>query len=158
MPRIHLETLIDAPRERVFDLARSIDAHQDTTANTGERAVGGVISGLIGPEEEVTWQARHFGINQRLSVRVTKFNRPEHFQDIMVKGAFSHMCHDHRFQQKDNMTLMVDDFDFSAPLGPLGRLAEALFLKSYMQKFIVERNAVLKRVAESDEWKKYLDC
>ena len=57
-----LETVVHAPRERVFDLARSIDAHQDTAAATGEKAVAGVTSGLLGPEQEVTWQARHFGV------------------------------------------------------------------------------------------------
>ena len=39
MPVITLTTVIGAPRERVFDLARSIDAHQDSTGNTEERAV-----------------------------------------------------------------------------------------------------------------------
>lgn len=40
MPIIHLETFIVAPKTRVFDLCRSIDAHMDTTEHTGERAVG----------------------------------------------------------------------------------------------------------------------
>ena len=48
MSVIRLRTLIDAPRERVFDLARSIEFHQDSTEGTGERAVDGVVSGLIG--------------------------------------------------------------------------------------------------------------
>jgi hypothetical protein len=55
MPVIELSTVIRAPRERVFDLARSIDAHQDSTGGTGERAVAGVTKGLIGMNEEVTW-------------------------------------------------------------------------------------------------------
>src|SRR5205823_8803096 len=69
---ICLQTVIAAPKERVFDLARSIDAHQDTAEHTGERAVAGVTSGLLGPEEEVTWEARHFGVRQRLRVKMTR--------------------------------------------------------------------------------------
>jgi hypothetical protein len=87
MSVITLETVIDAPRERVFDLARSIDAHQDTTAATGEKAIAGVTSGLLGLEEEVTWQARHFGVVQRLRVKMTRFDRPAYFQDVMVQGS-----------------------------------------------------------------------
>ena len=74
MPVIELSTLISAPRERVFDLARSIDAHQDSTGGTSERAIAGVTRGLIGPNDEVTWEARHLGLRQRLTVRVTEFD------------------------------------------------------------------------------------
>jgi hypothetical protein len=55
MSLIELSTLIGAPRQRVFDLARSIDAHQDSTAGTHERAIAGVTKGLIGANDEVTW-------------------------------------------------------------------------------------------------------
>ena len=46
MPTIELQTSIDAPRERVFDLCRSVDAHVATAEGTDERPVGGVTSGL----------------------------------------------------------------------------------------------------------------
>lgn len=52
MPLIELHTEISAPRERVFDLARSVDAHLDSAGATRERAVAGVTSGLIGSGEE----------------------------------------------------------------------------------------------------------
>ncbi len=156
MPVIRLETHIAAPLDRVFDLARSIDAHQDTTERTGEKAVAGVLSGLIGANEEVTWEAKHFGVRQRLSVKITQFDRPSHFQDIMVKGAFDHMKHDHFFASRDGGTLMTDRFEFGAPLGFLGRIAEKLFLTDYMRGFIVRRNAILKQIAESDGWRKYV--
>jgi len=156
MPIIELSTVIRAPRERVFDLARSIDAHQDSTAGTEERAVAGVTRGLIGMDEEVTWEARHFGVRQRLTVRVTAFERPSHFQDIMISGAFSSMAHDHTFEEHPEGTLMRDRFEFSSPLGILGRIADWLFLTGYMRRFIVRRNAVLKQLAESGEWNRYI--
>ena len=100
MPLIELATLISAPRERVFDLARSIDAHHDSTEGTSERAIAGVTGGLIGLNDEVTWEAWHLGLRQRLTVRVTGFRRPQHFQDIMVAGAFKSMKHDHEFLEQ----------------------------------------------------------
>ena len=156
MPIIRLETPISAPPERVFDLARSIDAHQDTTAGTAERAIAGVTAGLIGAGEEVTWEARHFGVRQRLKVKITQLNRPSHFQDVMLEGAFAHMIHDHFFEPAATGTLMIDRFNFKAPLGILGRLAERLFLTRYMRRFLERRNILLKRIAESGEWEKYL--
>jgi hypothetical protein len=43
------------------------------------------------------------------------------------------------------------------PLGILGRAADLLFLKHYMRRFIARRNEVLKRLAESAEWRHYLE-
>ncbi len=156
MALIQLRTEIRAPRERVFDLARSIDAHQDSTHGTDERAVAGVTTGLIGLGEEVTWEARHFGVKQRLTSKITAFDRPRHFQDVMLRGAFKSMVHDHVFEESEGVTIMKDRFEFHAPLGPLGLLAEKLFLTRYLHHFIQQRNAILKRAAETDEWKKYL--
>lgn len=157
MPRIELFTTIHAPIERVFDLARSIDLHSDSLAGTGEKAVGGVTSGLIGPGETVTWRARHFGVRQHLTSRITRFERPHRFGDRMVSGAFKRFDHDHTFTARDDgATLMRDVFDFDAPLGPLGHLANWLFLTRYMRKFLLVRNAALKAVAESDRWHGYL--
>jgi len=156
MPIIELDAVIRAPRERVFDLARSIDAHQDSTEGTEERAVAGVTKGLIGMDDEVTWEAKHFRVRQRLTVRVTAFDRPNRFQDIMVSGAFKRMIHDHEFAEHPTGTLMRDRFEFTSPLGLLGRIANWFFLTSYMRRFIVRRNEVLKRLAESAEGDRYL--
>lgn len=156
MAVIELSTVIRAPRERVFDLARSIDAHQDSAGDTEERAVARVTKGLIGMDGEVTWEARHFGVRQRLSVRVTAFDRPKHFQDVMVSGAFSSMVHDHKLEEHPDGTLMRDRFEFASPLGILGKIADWLFLTSYMRRFIIRRNAVLKQLAESGDWTRYV--
>ena len=157
MPRIELETIIHAPVDRVFDLARSIDAHTTSASGSGERAIAGRTTGLIGLNESVTWEARHFGVKQRLTVRVTAFVRPRMFEDEMIEGAFSSMRHQHRFEPSGTSTVMQDQFDFVAPLGILGRIAERLFLTSYMKRFIVERNAVLKSIAEGEDWHRYLN-
>ncbi|HEX2205968.1 MAG TPA: SRPBCC family protein [Longimicrobium sp.] len=156
MPVIRLETYVDAPPERCFDLARSVDLHLHAAASTGEAAVGGVTSGLIGAGEEVTWRARHFGVRQRLTSRITRFDRPRHFRDSMVRGAFARFDHDHHFEPCGAGTRVRDVFDFRAPLGPLGRIAERLFLTRYMRRFLVHRARVLKEAAESGAWRRYL--
>jgi ligand-binding SRPBCC domain-containing protein len=140
MTIIELKTPIAAPPERVFDLARSIDAHQHSTESTRERAVAGVTKGLIGMGEQVTWEARHLGVKQRLTARVTQFDRPRRFQDVMVDGAFKSMNHDHEFIAQPPGTLMVDRFEFESPFGILGRIVDRVFLRRYMQRFLEHRN------------------
>ena len=156
MPVIRLITVIQAPQERVFDLARSIDAHQDSSGGTEERAVAGVRTGLIGMNDEVTWEARHLGVRQRLTVRITAFDRPRHFQDVMISGAFTSMVHDHEFAARPDGTLMSDRFEFESPFGIFGRIADSVRLTAYMQRFLVQRNGILKQLAESGDWRRYL--
>ena len=156
MPLIQLDTSIDSPQERVFDLARSIDAHISSTEGSDERAIGGRTSGLIGTGESVTWEATYFGVRQRLTVQITLMDRPHVFRDEMTRGAFASMKHTHRFLPDGGGTLMRDEFHFSAPLGLLGRAAEWLFLTRYMTKLLRNRNRILKELAESGEWQRYL--
>lgn len=156
MPLIELSTLIAAPPGRVFDLSRSIDLHMASTSATGERAIAGVTSGLIGLGQEVTWRAKHFGVWQSLSVRITAFERPSHFADTMLRGAFRSMEHHHYFEETETGTLMRDVFRFQSPLGILGHFADFLFLTRYMRAFLIERNRVIKATAESEAWRRFL--
>jgi ligand-binding SRPBCC domain-containing protein len=156
MPVIELTTQVRAPIKRTFDLARSIDLHMVSTAHTGERAVAGVTTGLLGLGQEVTWRARHFGTWQHLTSRITVFARPLHFRDSMVRGAFLRFDHDHFFAQQEDVTIMRDVFDFESPFGILGRIAEQLFLTRYMRSLLKARNNMIKTVAESDQWQHYL--
>jgi len=156
MPVIQLWTTIAAPPERVFDLARSIDAHLSSAEGTQERAIAGVTKGLIGLGETVTWEGRHFGIRQTLKVKMVRLERPFRFQDVMVSGAFKSMNHFHEFASRPSGTMMIDRFEFECPFGMVGRIVNRTVLTGYMRRFLVRRNQVLKQIAESEEWKKYL--
>jgi ligand-binding SRPBCC domain-containing protein len=115
MPVIDILTSITARPEICFDLARDIDLHVKSTPGTNERAVAGVTSGLIGLDQEVTWEGTHFGIRQRLTSRITAFDRPHHFRDSLVRGAFSRFDHDHFFLPKGGGTIMRDVFNYESP-------------------------------------------
>jgi hypothetical protein len=86
MPRIVLKTEIDAPIEVCFDLSRSIDLHQISTAHTNEQAIDGVTSGLINLHESVTWRARHFGFSGLTRNKEFFFNAGIFF---FIKAKFS---------------------------------------------------------------------
>ena len=156
MYEIRTSTRIAAPIERVFDLARSIEAHLASADGTAEAAVAGRTSGLLELGETVTWRARHFGVTQHLTTRITAFDRPNHFQDRMVRGAFRSLEHDHFFRQEGDAVVMSEVLRFAAPRPGLGWLVERLVLGPYFKRFLRDRNAALKRMAETDAWKKIL--
>lgn len=156
MPVIELITTIHAPVQRCFDLSRSISLHTVSTKGTNEKAVAGTTKGLIGEGEWVTWRARHFGIVQELTSEITKMQVPFFFEDVMVRGAFKKMKHRHLFEQQDEQTVMKDIVEFESPLGLAGRIMNALVLTNYMKRFLLTRNALIKQVAEGDDWKRYI--
>ena len=152
-------TMIHAPIERCFDLARSVEVHLIGNVHFGEQALatGGVTSGLIGLEERVTWRAKHFGVWHNLTSEITVMESPVYFQDVMIRGIFRSMRHDHYFRPlPSHETEMRDVFCFAAPLPVLGLLAEIFVLRRYMRTLLRERNLVIKQIAESSEWRKYL--
>jgi len=148
MPVITIVTPVRASVERCFDASRDLDLHLESMGHTGERAVGGKTSGLIALGEQVTWEARHFGIRQRFTSKITAFDRPRYFQDSMVKGAFHSFVHDHYFEPAADGTVMKDVLTFRSPLGPLGALVDRLVMSSYLRKLLTTRNAVLKAILE----------
>lgn len=149
MPQIELSTHINAPIGICFDLARSIDLHLESTKQTGEQAIAGRTSGLIELGESVTWRARHFGIWQNLTSKITEFEYTNHFTDEMVNGAFKSFRHEHLFFAIGDQTTMKDIFTFESPFGWLGQMANILFLSSYMQHLLKKRNEVIKMAAET---------
>jgi ligand-binding SRPBCC domain-containing protein len=153
MPIITLETLIKSTIETCFDLSCSIDLHKISTAHTKEKAIAGKTSGLIGLNEQVTWQAKHFGITQKLTTKITAYNRPFYFRDEQIKGAFQFIQHDHYFETQGQMVMMKDKFHFQSPLGYLGTLADKWILTNYLTKLLVKRNQTIKTFAENEQWK-----
>src|ERR1700680_1499726 len=152
-------TVIRAPIERCFDLARSVEVHLAGNVHCGETAVAlaGVTSGLVGMAQRVTWRAKHFGVGQNLTGEITAMEPPSYFQDTMIQGAFRFMKHDHFFRSlSSGQTEMKDVFCFGAQLPSLGRLAETIVLRRYMRNLLHERNVVIKQIAESSDWKRYL--
>ena len=147
MAKIHLTTTIQAPIERVFDLARDLDLHVRSMESSGERAVGGRTSGLIGADEEVVWRARHFGFEHEHHSRITSYERPSHFRDTMVRGRFKRYEHDHYFEVVNGATVMRDVIEFASPLGILGELVDFLFMNRYLSRLIERRNDAIKAEA-----------
>ena len=149
MPKITVETEINASVERCFDAARDIGLHCQTVAHTGERAVAGVTEGLIGLGQSVTFEGVHFGVRQRFTAKVTAFEQPRYFVDEMTKGAFQSMSHTHEFIPHGRSTLMRDIVEWKSPAGLLGAIADALFLITYMRNLITERGQQLKQAIEN---------
>jgi hypothetical protein len=132
MTCIELNIEIAAERQVCFDLSRSIDLHQHTTKETNEKAINGRLKGLINEGEWVKWRATHFGISQT-------------------------MTHLHTFKTSNEKTVMTDVFEYEVPYGLFGKIFDRYILKPHMTKLLEQRNRIIKEVAESGQWKNFIN-
>jgi ligand-binding SRPBCC domain-containing protein len=156
MTTIELQTAINAPIERCFDLSRSVELHQISTNHTNERAIEGRTSGLCSSGDTITWRARHFGLYQQLTVQITSCTFPTFFEDKMIRVAFKAFTHKHSFHNVGGKTIMHDFFKYEVPFGIMGRAFNSFILKKYMTELLIRRNQTIKESAESEKWKTLL--
>jgi ligand-binding SRPBCC domain-containing protein len=149
MTTIKLKTEINAPLNQVFDLARNIDIHKQSTAKSKETAIAGVVSGLINLNDTVTWRGKHFRFFLTHKSVISEMEIPFHFVDKMVEGRFKSFKHTHTFVQKDDSTIMIDTVEYETPFGLAGKLFDLMVLKNYLYNFIAERNYFIKQIAEN---------
>jgi ligand-binding SRPBCC domain-containing protein len=149
MGTIRLETVIRAPIERCFDLARSVEAHIRSTSKTAERVVSGRKEGMFELGDSVTWEARHFGLRLRQGSTITRSERPHVFVDEGTIGPLRGFRHVHQFVFEHAATRMVDTFEFELPWGRFGRLADRLVVERHLRRLLTDRAAFLKAEAEA---------
>lgn len=147
---VHLEITTQSALAPAVLMERSlnVDLHLSSMKESREEAVGGVTSGLIGLDEEVTWRARHFGVWWSMTSRVTELEPGRRFVDEQVRGPFRRFRHEHVFEPTKDGTLMIDRIDFDAPLGPIGDVAEKVLLRRHMRHLITSRNAHLEESSD----------
>ncbi len=156
MPIIKLHTEIKSEASICFNLSLSVDLHTLSTTQTKEKAIAGKTTGIMLLNEYVTWEATHFGVRQTLTSKITQLTQNIHFRDEQQKGAFKYFVHDHNFETINGMVLMTDTLNFSSPFGFIGTVVDKLLLTKYLKAFLIERNALIKSCAESEQWKQFL--
>lgn len=148
MRQLEVCTLIDAPPEVCFDLARDVEFHAQSLAHTGERVTVRPDHTLLRLGDEVEFEGRHLGVRQRLRARIESFDRPHQFRDVMVRGAFRSFAHDHVFEPSEAGTRMIDRLRFEVPLWPVGLIVERVVLAPYLRRLLEARGQEIKHAAE----------
>jgi len=145
---------INAPIDRCFLLA----THVGLTAQAIEmRPVAGTVAGTLGPGDRVVWAGWRFGLPLVHEGLITRYERPAFVQDTMARGRFRKYQHDHQFIEIDGQTLVIERLRFSMPFGPLGKQLGKRLVVPTVTRLLRRRVALLKQVAESHEWRRYLD-
>jgi len=150
--RIH----VNAPIERCFLLSTSLELVRQSMKMRLVAGESSKADGLVAGGDRLVWRGWAFGLPHRHESRITKYDRPAFFQDTMERGRFTRFQHDHFFTEIGGRTLLNDKVRFSLPLGGMTRPLGRFVLTPYVARLLRQRLELLKRVAESEEWKEYL--
>jgi ligand-binding SRPBCC domain-containing protein len=149
MAVVRTTTLIHAPVNTVFTLARDVAQHAAALVTTGERAVEpGRTEGLLELGDLYCLRAKHLGLPWSVDVRIITLDEDELIASTQIRGPFRRLEHEHRFVVTGAGTLLTDEVRWVAPAGLLGKLADEIVLRRRLLWILTVRNAHLKRWAE----------
>jgi hypothetical protein len=138
--RLVSKQTIDAPLERCFDLARSIDVHVYTARGISGKAIAGKTSGLADLGDTTTWSARFFGLRFRVTTKVVTMKKPFGFSERLERGLFKRFEHDYALRDLGNgVTELEDAFIFESPCGWVGKLFDRFVLQKVMRETMESR-------------------
>ncbi len=145
---------VHAPVERCFQLTCSIALVQE---ELGMHPVSGRMSGFVQGGDTVRWEGWQLGLKHFHVTSISAYTPPVLLQDTMLAGRFKTFQHDHHLRETpDGGTVLEDELRFSLPFGVLGRLVSKYIIMRHIQGLMASRFARIKRIAEGEEWRKYL--
>ncbi len=148
------EIVIYAPIDRCFLLSTSVEIVE---RELRMHPVRGRTSGLVVGGDTVRWQGWKFGLPQLHESLIEDYRPYAFFRDRMIAGRFARFEHDHNFTlREDGGVLLSDELRFAMPWGLIGQIAGRLILLPHIRGLLKRRFALLKHIAETDEWRNYL--
>ena len=157
MPTVQFQTTIAAPLERVWAFHQNARAalpalsppedqvsieHADDPPRVGGR----VVIHARGPLGRMRWEARFVEV---VPPHAVVFGEEARFVDEQVSGPFKSWRHAHEFERVDDRTTrVVDTVSYRLGLGPLGWLADKLFVAGKIRAMFRYRYDAMKRLVE----------
>ncbi len=90
------------------------------------------------------------GLPIRWTSRITRFEPPHRFTYIQLRGPYAFWEHDHRYAETERVTTIRDEVRYALPLGPIGRVANRLFVRRELDHIFRQRSRLIARHFAAD--------
>ncbi|MGA7156497.1 MAG: hypothetical protein WBY53_06610 [Acidobacteriaceae bacterium] len=120
--------------------------------------VAGRTTGFVVGGDTVRWEGMQLGFRNFHQSLISGYDAPHFFQDRMMEGRFRSFEHNHSFEQTTQGVILRDEVRFTMPFGPLGWVVGRLVMVPHIRKLLHRRFHLLKQIAESEEWRDYLNA
>jgi ligand-binding SRPBCC domain-containing protein len=154
MPTIEFEVTVASPLAAVWaffeDVPTSLPAltsaeeglivdASDLPVRVGSR----IVLGMNGPLGRVRWVAR---IVEHVPPHPVVFGEEARFVDEQEEGPFKHWRHAHEFEaQGDKTTRVLDRITYRVPLGPIGWIADRVYVRRKLAAAFAHRHDQLRK-------------
>ena len=93
----------------------------------------------------IDYQLTLYGLPVKWATLIERWEPPHEFVDVQLRGPYKVWRHTHRFLAEGQETRMIDDVAYELPLGPLGRMVEALWARREVSRIFAYRTEVITR-------------
>jgi hypothetical protein len=142
--RLRDRALLDAPVDEVF---RFFSAPENLAAITPPSMSFSIESPrpiAMGEGTEIDYRVRLGPIPMRWRTRIRVWEPGARFVDSQERGPYRSWWHQHTFEADGDRTRVADDVYYAPPLGPLGRIANAVFVKRQLSDIFAYRAAAMR--------------
>jgi ligand-binding SRPBCC domain-containing protein len=132
--RLEQEQFVARPRGEVFDFFSKAENLEELTPDFLHFKI--LTPGPIAmePGALIEYRLRLFGLSFRWKTLIESFEPGSAFVDVQLSGPYRSWRHVHRFEAVHGGTLMSDTVVYELPLGPLGRIAHAVFVRRSVER------------------------
>jgi ligand-binding SRPBCC domain-containing protein len=102
------------------------------------------------PGAHIDYALSLFGIPLRWRTRIAEWEPGARFVDEQERGPYALWRHTHTFEARGDATLVGDVVEYAVPLGPVGALAAALFVRRALDRIFDFRQHAIRRILEGD--------
>ena len=141
MPSLVFESVIACTPEELWAF------HSDVSALRLLTPPGDQVT-IIGEDTAVREGALHVlrvkkkGLTIVWKARISNVEPPHRFVDTAEKSPFAFWRHTHEFLPHEQGSLLRDSIEYRLPLGPLGAIADALFVRRDIEAMFRHRHTV----------------
>ena len=91
----------------------------------------------------IDYTIRLFGISIHWRTLISDYEPPFRFVDQQIKGPYTFWHHTHTFKLVEGGVEIIDQVKYSLPLGWLGTLAHAIWVRKDLEKIFEYRKTVI---------------
>jgi ligand-binding SRPBCC domain-containing protein len=153
MPRLEFAAEIDAPLEKVWAFHDTVESMPKITPPQTKVRIEG-IPGAMAKGVRFTLVIRQppIFIPLRWETIITEYEPPYRFVDEQGKGPFAFWRHEHLFEHAARgRTLLRDIVTYTPPFGPLGTIADFLFIRRQLNAMFLYRHTRTRQQLEAGE-------
>lgn len=137
-------TVIARPLDEVFEFfADAENLAAITPAELGFQITSPTPIAMA-PGATIDYRIQVSGVPLRWRTIIEAWEPARRFVDVQARGPYRCWWHEHRFRRDGDRTIMEDTVHYAPPLGPLGRIANRLFVADQLRAIFAQRDRAIR--------------